>query len=241
MGIFDNDSDLLHEARVIVKHAKEKLEKVPEDKKDILRKWVGNVLVIWKHKHSEPPSTRFRFKDPDFDDYEKYAPYECAGAGIKNPIDLGFLLIKNKFPELLECEKYLGWDNVLLQLMVMTEPTVNNLSSLITADKLIREFDFRVESMVNDQLSGEIKKLIPDYLRGRKQTSDASEGGKARARLFENEKKVVKDIALKIISERSFRVPSKRELASLVVKQRYPHITEETEISKKADSIRKWI
>jgi hypothetical protein len=84
-----------------------------------------------------------------------------------------------------------------------------------------------------------LRELVGDHaVRGYKIVSSGSEGGKTKGMNASQEKEEILKIAKQITDRRSRR-PSDRELARLVVREKYPNL-KRGEAEKKADVIRHW-
>lgn len=174
MSILGFDPKLQVKAEQIVEDAYKKRNKLPEDTVEILETWVFNVLLIWKKTHGVPPALDLRDQKLDYERFNEYAPEECAGRDVKNPIDLGFKLLKDEFPDFEECCHHLGMRHVFRQLILMTEPIQANLYSLLNASELIRDIEKFTDTHVSNHLLNDLEEMAPDAEYGKKMRNGPS-------------------------------------------------------------------
>ncbi|MCU7801943.1 MAG: hypothetical protein KZQ96_02005 [Candidatus Thiodiazotropha sp. (ex Lucinoma borealis)] len=167
MGLFSDDSQLVAEAERIASFAREEIKSHPDIDFSKIESWLSSTLHLWKVEYGIPPPANFRTKLPDDDHFDDYAPHECAGHNVKNPIDLCWKLIGDEYRPLIDGEN-IGYHLIFLQLILMTEPSGSNIDSLSSARNFINSVKHSMETHIREHLFGELARIAPDAAYGQK-------------------------------------------------------------------------
>ena len=142
-----------HDLQRPVDQAKEVLQGSSAKGIETLWNWLGAVFQLWKSEHGQAPhqgGLLGRGPSPEFFDEAK--PYECAGLGISNSIDLALKLWGDSYEPFLKVIETATLERVLA-VLILKEATPVNAASVFRASELLHKIKEAYNKLVMDQLT----------------------------------------------------------------------------------------
>ena len=167
-----------HDLQGPIDQAKEVLQGLNDKSIEILWDWLGRVFQVWKSQHGQPPQRGggLLTSGPAPELFDEAEPYQCAGLGISNNIDLALKLRDDDYKPFLEVIEAASLARVLAAL-ILKEATPVNAASVFKASELLR----KIKEADNKRVMAQLKKLAAAGLK-QEQTlaSGRLAGGKTR-------------------------------------------------------------
>lgn len=139
MGNKEDDSGLDPYLLHLIEIISEELKDVPPHPIDSLYAWLCTVFELWKLEHGEEPKGQglLGWNRPPFDEAK---PYQCAGHGVRNNIDLAYELHHQKYQKFEDILEKVPMEKVLV-VLVYKEPNNQTLDSLTHVITLLHQLN----------------------------------------------------------------------------------------------------
>jgi hypothetical protein len=150
----------------------------PANYKSALWEYLTSVFLLWKFEHGDrSPQSGLLLGSPV--DFETAEPYQCAGIGISNNIDLAFKLWTEKYPPFIKAIETATTPKVFAMLLLHETNETANFRSVTSARDLLHDYEKLAVQFEKEKLQVILDLSSEDIARGRKILGGARKGHEA--------------------------------------------------------------